>query len=304
MIIKKIGLGNYRFDSFGNLLVWLPYGTPGKITDDKETYEVTEQILKDSTSNNTLTGIDVTLFHPENKGQRVFVSPDNKANKIGICLGRTRYKNATAEVLCKITDKNAQNLIISDKIRETSPSYYIDLLGHRVYNHIALDLADTARGGQKMTIKFESNNKRNMLTNEEVQAIATAVLGLIKADFKAESQTAEEIKAKEKEITDAAFQKGVSSSKYLVYAESLGYEGGDIEEARLRIMQSVYPDATCESMKGQDQNYVSGLIDTAMKLSAKSESKTKPMSVPDITVLNAEAASDFDGYSRYFSVKK
>lgn len=249
------------YNAFNFLEVWLPYGRQSIVYEaDGTFYTVETSSLEDEGSNQTLTGVDITIFHPEGK----LVTPENfKDVVVGTCLGQTRKNGESYEVKCLIKDSTTIEMVRSNQLAETSAVYVPSSNGTRKYNSIAIVPEGFAKLGRQMQIKAESHNpEKIMLTPEDIKAIADAVT----ADFKAiesANEAMEQIRAEARSDGEAAGRiAGRYEAEVLTAAKSIGYEGSEATEATNHLIDTQFPGLRSESMGAGD---ISLLVQAAMK---------------------------------------
>lgn len=256
---------NWIYNAFNFLEVWLPYGTKSIIYDPRiGQYEVTEQELKKRSNNESLTGIDVTVFHPK----ELVVNSDNYHKVVvGTVIGKVRQTGEVFEVKCLIKDSKTIDLIKSGYLCETSAVYISDGKGNRVYNSIAIVPKGYARLGRSMTLKAEANNYT--MNPEDLKAIAEAVT----AEFKVTEAEASAFDEKSASIKAEAYAQGLDEGKkvgrqeaeVLASAKGVGYEGADAGEASNFLVDNQFPGLRTEAMSVADLML---LVQAAMKSSS------------------------------------
>lgn len=209
-----------KYDTFGNLIVWLPFGIAGqeiKAYKQWDTYTITRQELEDLDNNSTLAGLDVVVGHPE----QPLITPDARYPVVGTCTGRWRESTPSVfEVEARIFDSAAIKWVEQQKLVETSAGYVETSPGVRIYNHLALVAKGLARGGRQMTIKFESESEiKTKMTEQEIKDLADTVV----AKMRTEAKEAEEYLADVKtEAYNAGLQRGEKQAKLVLRAERAG----------------------------------------------------------------------------------
>lgn len=257
---------SWIYNAFNFLEVWLPYGKEAIVYDPRVgTYEVTAKQLTKKSNTETLVGIDITVFHPENS----VVTPENfKKVVVGTCLGKTRYNLGVFEVKCLIKDLKTINLIKSKQLTETSAVYISDSNGNCIYNSIAIVPTGYARLGRKMTLKAEAAN-HIIMNPEDLKAIAEAV----SAEFKVTEAEASAFDTQKATLKAESFAEGLKEGKeigrreaeVLSSAKGVGYEGVDASEASNFLIDNQFPGLRSESMGINDLML---LVQAAMKSSS------------------------------------
>jgi hypothetical protein len=263
----------FQYDIFGNMIVWLPFGTPTIIEDyGHGSYIVTRQQIENIESNRTLAGIDITVWHPtDSDGNQTFVTPENYNDvTVGTSIGEYRIVDNVGEVKCLIKNSLAQDLIKSGSIEETSPCYVQDAEGNRLYNHICMIPNGYARGGRTMLIKTEGINKMEIEKIAEMASVKTVeAIKIMMAEgddheAKFEAQLA---KAKLE-----GYQEGLSAGKYITFAGKIGYEGSDIEAAKAHILTTKFPK---KSFEGIEESTKATFLEAAMCMVPDEEEEKK-----------------------------
>jgi hypothetical protein len=248
------------YNAFNFLDVWLPYGYQTTVYEKNgDVYKVLARDLANSESNETLRGVDITIFHPEGS----IVSPDNyKQVSIGTCTGQTRNNNDLFEVRCLIKDPKAIEMVKSGEIEETSAVYLQFPDGSRVYNSIAIVPKGYAKLGNKMKLKAESHPL--LMTPEDLKAIADAVT----ADFKAIELADEALATIKAEAFKEGREAGKKDAEILTTAKAVGFEGDDTSLAVNHLIDTQFPGLRSEAMSVNDLML---LVQAAMKTSTVSE---------------------------------
>lgn len=260
-----------RYDAWGFLQVWVPFGKPGIVRGERGDYTVSQEAIQNLDSISTLAGLPAYYFHPG------VVTNDNfdDFKTVGTCTDKYRLTpDGGGDVLVKITDATIRKQILNKELTETSPAYLSNDI--RVYNHIALIPPGYARGGSKMQILLEGQDPIDTETLNEIYTIPTEdnnmdeTLGLIisgQADMAqrlealstqvANCVTACEAMATEDDVTmesepvdaiEAAkvvyqegFTKGILVGQILASAASHGYVGEDAEAAKAHVVTKAFP---------------------------------------------------------------
>jgi hypothetical protein len=249
------------YNAFDFLDVWLPYGYQTTVYErNGEVYKVLAKDLADPESNETLKGVDITIFHPEGG----VVNPSNYNQvTIGTCTGQTRNNNGLFEVRCLIKDPAAIEMVKSGEIEETSAVYLLFPDGSRVYNSIAIVPKGFAKLGDKMKLKAESHPVK-IMTPEDLKAIADAVT----ADFKAIELADESLAKIKAEAFDQGREAGRKDAEILTTAKAVGFEGSETGLAVNHLIDSQFPGLRSEAMSVNDLML---LVQAAMKTSTVSE---------------------------------
>jgi hypothetical protein len=249
------------YNAFDFLDVWLPYGYQTTVYEKNgNVYKVLARDLANSESNETLRGVDITIFHPEGN----IVSPDNyKQVSIGTCTGQTRTNEDLFEVRCLIKDPKAIEMVKSGEIEETSAVYLQFPDGSRVYNSIAIVPKGYAKLGNKMKLKAESHPVE-IMTPEDLKAIADAVT----ADFRAIELADEALATIKAEAFKEGREAGKKDAEILNTAKAIGFEGDDTSLAVNHLIDTQFPGLRSEAMSVNDLML---LVQAAMKTSTVSE---------------------------------
>jgi hypothetical protein len=264
------------YNAFNFLDVWLPYGYQTIVYEKNgESYKVLARDLANPESNETLRGVDITIFHPEGG----IVNPDN-FNKvaIGTCTGQTREINGLFEVRCLIKDPKAIEMVKSGEIEETSAVYLQFPDGSRVYNSIAIVPKGYAKLGNKMKLKAESHTF--IMTPEDLKAIADAVT----ADFKAIELADEALANLKAEAYNEGREAGKKDAEIISTAKAVGFDGDDTSLAVNHLIDTQFPGLRSEAMSVNDLML---LVQAAMKTSNVSEAmgcKTCGEKVGDVEI--------------------
>jgi Uncharacterized protein conserved in bacteria (DUF2213) len=248
------------YNAFNFLDVWLPYGYQTTVYErNGDVYKVLARDLSNPESNETLRGVDITIFHPEGN----IVSPDNyKQVSIGTCTGQTREIDSLFEVRCLIKDPKAIEMVKSGEIEETSAVYLQFPDGSRVYNSIAIVPKGYAKLGTRMKLKAESHTI--IMTPEDLKAIAEAVT----ADFKAIELADEALAAVKAEAFKEGREAGKKDAEIISTAKAVGFEGDDTSLAVNHLIDTQFPGLRSEAMSVNDLML---LVQAAMKTSTVSE---------------------------------
>lgn len=263
----------FQFDDFGNMIVWLPFGTPTIIEDyGHGSYVVTKAEIENTESNRSLAGIDITVWHPlDEEGNQTFVNPDNYNDvTVGTSLGEYRIVNNVGEVKCLIKNKVAQGLVQANLVSETSPCY-LSQNGIRTYNHLSMIPEGYARGGRKMIIKTEG---KTMDTKELAELTSTKVVDAIKTMMAEGEDQTKAFEAEIKKAKEEGFAEGLAASKYFNLANKLGFEGEDINLAKDHILKTKFPK---KSFEGAEEVVKISFLEAAMCMTDSGEEEEENM---------------------------
>ena len=256
-----------KYDTWGNLIVWLPVGKPCTITDDTHTYTIDANSIADYRSLKTAVGLPICVGHPKEP-----IAPNKPAKTVGNSLGETRSTpEGGVEIECKITDATTIEQIATKQLVEVSPCYVKGNDGIRIYNHLAVLPKGYARGGAQMAIRFEGSDtpliKKNM-TPEDISSICEGMKTMFQSMEKSEMESKKAMEESEmeskksmeeacKESKMEGYSEGLDAAKWLTTAKSAGYEGSDVSEAKTAILANAYPDLKTE---GYSSEMVEGLL--------------------------------------------